>query len=161
MSIRRILLFSILLVAAYLGVCAIRTALASDETRIGWLFADEAAAFNDAAAMSVLSNFAPEWHDETMGISREALHRGLLWLFRNRRDGRTQRFLHRVAVGEFAVDVQGERATAVVPLVLYQGVDAEERAVWELRVTADLGKRDGSWRIERSRHETVSGGMPR
>jgi hypothetical protein len=160
MSIRHVLLVAALL-GACLGVRAISTALASEETKIGWLFAAEAAAFNESAGTSVLSNFAPDWQDETTGISRQALHRGLLWLFQRRRDVRTQRFLHRVVVGEIAVDVQGERATAVVPLVLYQGLDTEERAVWELRVTADLGKRDGNWRIERSRQETVSGAMPR
>jgi len=161
MSIRHVLLVAALLVVAYLGVGAISTALASEETKIGLLFADEAAAFNEAASTSVLANFAPAWQDETTGISRQDLHRGLLWLFQNRRDGRTQRFMHRVVLGEIVVDVQGERATAVVPLVLHQGIDAEERTVWELCVTADLGKRDGSWRIERSRHETVSGGSPR
>lgn len=137
MSIRNILLFASLL-GAVLGARAVRTALASEETRIAWLFADEAAAFNEGAVTSVLANFAPDWRDETTGIAFEGLHRGLLGLFQNRRDGRTQRFLHRVAVGELAVDLHGERATAVVPLILYQGLDADERAVWELRVTADL-----------------------
>jgi hypothetical protein len=161
MRTRHVLVVSVLLVAAYFGVDAVRAAFASDETRIGRLFADEAAAFNASAAMSVLANFARDWRDETSGISRQDLQRGLLWLFQNRRDRATQRFLYRVAVGELTVDVHGERATAVVPLVLYHGLDAEERTVWELRVAADLDKHDGSWRIERSRHETLSGGMPR
>ncbi len=161
MRTQHLLVVSVLLVAGYFGGRAVLAALASDETKIGQLFADEAAAFNASAAMSVLANFGPDWRDETAGLSRQDLQRGLLWLFQNRRDPGTRRFLHRVAVGELTVDVQGERAAAVVPLVLYQGLDAEERTVWELRVAADLGKRDGSWRIERSRHETLSGGMPR
>jgi hypothetical protein len=161
MTIRRVLLIAAALMVAYFAVRAIRTALASDETRIRWLLADEAAAFNDCGMLSVLDHFAPEWQDETTGVSRQALKGGLLYVFQNRRDAKTGRFLYRIEVGETDIDVQGERATAKFPLVLHEGIDTAERAIWELKVTADLGKHDGSWRIDRSRHETVHGTAPR
>ena len=161
MNLRRMLLIAALLVAAYFVVGAIRRALAGDETRIRWLFAEEAAAFNDCAAVSVLSHFAPTWQDETTGVTRQALQGGLLWVFQNRRDPQSRRFRYHLEVGEYDVDVQGEQATATLPLVLHEGRDAGDEVIWELRVTAELGKHDGEWRVDRSRHETVRGAAPR
>jgi hypothetical protein len=161
MTTRRALLIAAILIAAFFAVRAIGRALASDETKIRWLLADEAAAFNDCSMLSVLDHFAPDWQDETTGVSRQALKGGLLYVFQNRRDPKTQRFLYRVEVGETDIDVQGERATAKFPLVLHEGIDAAEKPIWELKVTADLGKHEGSWRIDRSRHETVHGSAPR
>ena len=114
-----------------------------------------------AALLSVLSHFAPAWQDETTGVTCQALKQGLLWVFQNRRDPQSKRFLFRLEVGEYDVDVQGEQATANLPLVLYEGLDAGDKVKWELRVTADLGKHDGEWRVDRSRHETVRGAAPR
>lgn len=161
MNLRRLLLIAALLVVAYFVVGAIRRALASDETRIRQVFADEAAAFNDCAALSVLSHFAPTWQDETTAVTCQALKSSLLWVFQNRRDPRSKRFLYRLEVGECDVDVQGEQASATVPLVLHEGLDAGDKVIWELRVTAELGKHDGEWRVDRSRHETVRGSAPR
>ena len=161
MNLRRLLLIAALLVVACLAVGAIRRALASDETRIRWLFADEAAAFNDCAAVAVLSHFAPTWQDETTGVTRQALQSGLRWLFQNRRDPQSRRFLYRLEVGEYDIDVQGEQARATLPLVLHEGPDAGDKVIWELRVTAELGKHGGEWRVDRSRHETVRGAAPR
>ena len=161
MTIRRVLLIAAALVMAYFAVRAIRTALASEETRIRWLFADEATAFNDCKALSVLEHFAPDWQDETTGITRQQLKGGLMYVFQNRRDPKTQQFLYRIEVGRYDVEVEGEHAKAVLPLVLHEGLGADERALWELRVTAELGKHDGSWRVDRSRHETIHGSAPR
>jgi hypothetical protein len=158
---RRILLLAALLVVAFLGGRAIWRAMASDATRIRWLFEGEAAAFNDCAGLSVLESFAPDWQDETTGTSRQMLRGGLMWVFQNRRDPKTQRFLYRIEMGELDVDIDGDRAKATVPLVLHHGLDDDRRPVWELRVLAELGRKDGSWRVERSRHETISGAVPR
>lgn len=161
MTSRRVLLILVAIATTCFAAIVIRRALASDKTRIRWLFADEAAAFNDCSALSALSHFAPDWRDATTGTERRVLQAGLLWLFRNRRDPESQRFLYRIEVGEIDVEVQDERAKASLPLVLHEGFDANEKAIWELRVTAELGKHEGEWRIERSRHETESGSAPR
>ena len=161
MNLRRLLLIAAVLVAVYFGVGAILRAFASDETKIRRLFADEAAAFNDCAALSVLSHFAPTWRDETSGVTWQTLRSGLLWVFQNRRDPPSKRFRYRLEVGEYDVEVQGEQASATVPLVLHEGLDAGEKVIWELSVTAELGKHDGEWRVDRSRHETVRGAAPR
>jgi hypothetical protein len=160
--VRRTLLTAILVVAAYFAGRAAYVALAGDETKIRWLFAGEAAAFNGCAGLSVLASFAPDYHDTTADVSRQMLHGGLLWLFQNRRDPQSRRFLYRVELqDDHPVDVAGDRATATLPVRLYEGLDEQERLVWELRVHAELQKRDGAWWVERSRHETVQGAMPR
>jgi hypothetical protein len=161
MTIRRVLLIGAALVLAYVAVRAIRNALASDETKIRWLFADETAAFNDCKTLSVLEHFAPDWQDENTGVTRQQLKGGLLFVFQNRRDPKTQQFLYRLEVGEYEIEVEGEHAKAVLPMVLHEGVGENEKALWELRVTAELGKHDGSWRVDRSRHETIHGSAPR
>src|SRR5215471_6524443 len=84
------------------GVCVFGVAFAllggldffrSDETRIRRLLAAEAEAFNDCKGFSVLEHFAPDWQDETTGVTRQALKGGLLYVFQNRHDPKTQRFL--------------------------------------------------------------------
>ena len=44
---------------------------------------------------------------------------------------------------------------------VHESLDAGDKVVWELSVTAELGKHDGEWRVDRSRHETVQGAAPR
>jgi hypothetical protein len=159
---RRLLLTAVLLAVAFFAGRAVYYAMAGDETKIRRLFAGEAAAFNDCAGLSILESFAPEWHDETLGVSRPELRGGLLWLFQNRRDAPSRRFLYRVELpDDHPVEVAGDRATATLPLQLFEGLDEQQRVVWELRVQAELERRDGDWRVVRSRHETVRGAPPR
>ncbi|MBK8095981.1 MAG: hypothetical protein IPK26_02680 [Planctomycetes bacterium] len=157
---RRILLAVVLLGVAFVAGRCVWRATASDATKIRWLLEDEAAAFNSCSALSVLASFAPEWRDETTGTSRQLLHGGILWVFRNRRDA-AQRFLFRIELGETDIQVDGDQAKATLAMALYEGLDAYERCVWELRVVAHLARRDGGWLIERSSHETIRGTVPR
>jgi hypothetical protein len=81
---------------------------------------------------------------------------------KNRRDQASRRLLLRVDVpDDFALAIDGDRATATLALILFAGLDAQERAAWEVRATVDLERRDGTWRVVRSRHETVRGAPPR
>lgn len=158
---RRPLLIIAVLVAAFFGGRAIWRARASDETRIRWLFEGEAEAFNEGQGLYSTGSFAPDWQDETAGINTQSLRSVVMWMWQHRRDPATKRFLHRVELGEMQIAVEGDRAQATVPMALHQGLDKNERKVWELTVTADLARKDGAWRIERTRHETVSGAAPR
>jgi hypothetical protein len=160
-NMKRLLLLAAVLVVAWFAGRALWFALASDDTRIRRLFAHEAAAFNDTATFSVLESFAPGYHDETLGVSLQVLRAGLVWAFQNRRDPASRRFLLRVALADdFPLAIDGDRATATLPLTLFEGLDERERAVWEVSVTADLERRDGEWRVVRSKHETTSGSPP-
>jgi hypothetical protein len=160
---RRTLLSAVLIVVAWFAGRAIYVAMASDETRIRWLFEHEAEAFHDANALAALSSFAPEYVDETLQVTRQMLRGGLLWLFQDRRDRESGRLLLRVQYpADFAVQVDGDRATATLPLVFYERSPTtdEESAIWELTVTAELERGEHGWQVARSQHETVRGGPP-
>ncbi len=158
---KRLLLIGALIFVAFLAGRALYVSMASDETRIGWLFADEAAAFNSASAFSTLDHFALDYHDDTDGWDLPTLRGAVIWAFQNRRDAQ-HRFLLRVELPEQAgtVAVDGDTATAEFPVRLHEGRGSDERLGWELRVTAGLRRIDGEWRVVRSTHETVSGQRP-
>ncbi|MGE3171176.1 MAG: nuclear transport factor 2 family protein [Planctomycetota bacterium] len=162
-KLQRVLLFAALAAVAWFGGRAVVRALASDETRIGWLLQGEAASFNGAAMLSVLGSFAPDYRETTVGIDRQALRAALLWAFQNRRDRATGRFLYRVELPaeELQVTVDGDRARAAFALRLFEGLDAAAVLRWELAVEAELERGQDGWRVARSRHETVTGERPR
>lgn len=134
----------------------------SDEERIRALFATEAARFNAGAALRVLDSFAPDYRDETLDLDRQTLRGALLWVFQNRREAASGRLVYDVGLGEdYPIEIEGERATASVPVQLYEGLDERRRLAWSLRVAATLERRDGTWTVVRSTHETLAGRAPR
>jgi hypothetical protein len=135
---------------------------ASAESRIRELLHSEAAAFNRAAALSVLSGFATDYRDETADVDRQTLKAVLLWAFRNRRD-RTGRFRMRVELPDdpLTIAVRGDAAEAAFRLLLWDRAGAGESLVWELAVTAVLTDGEAGWRIASSRHQTLRGAGPR
>lgn len=159
---KRLLLTLILAVAAFFGGRAVYRAMASDETKIGWLLADEAAAFHAASLLNLMPNFAADYRDDTTGLSLQTLRGGVLWAWQNQRDAE-DRFTWHLDLpegpGEVAVD--GDTATATFPLRLYSGSGDEAKLVWGLRVTATLQRQDGEWRIARSSHSTTEGAAPK
>ena len=99
---KRLLLSAALVFVAFLVGHELYIALAGDETRIHWLFSEEAGAFNSASTFSVLSSFAPDYEDETTGATLQALRAAVLWTFQNRRDAQHE-FVYRVELPERAV----------------------------------------------------------
>ena len=159
---QRILLTLICIVAAFFGGRAVYRALASDETKIGWLLAAEAAAFNDASVLNLTPHFAADYRDDTTGITLQTLRGGEVWAWQSQRDAE-DRFTWRLDLPERAgeVAVDGDAATATFPLQLYSGVGDEAKLVWGLRVTAKLQRQDGGWWIVRSSHSTTDGAVPK
>ncbi len=157
---RTALLLLVLAALAGFGGRALYRTMASDETKIAWLLADEAAAFNDASVPELLPRFATDYRDETRGIDQPTLRGAVVWVWQNRRDAEG-RFGYRVelpaAGGAIAVD--GDTATASFPLQLFASGAAEP--IWALQVEADLQRRDGTWWIVRSRHQTTAGAPPK
>ena len=84
---KRILLALVLVVAAFFVGRAFYRAFASDETKIGWLLADESAAFNDASMLNLMLNFASDYRDVTAGVDQQTLRAGVMWAWRSHRDG--------------------------------------------------------------------------
>ena len=140
--------------------------LASDETRIRWLLDDAASSFNDTHLGGCLAAFAPDYRDKTIsGRGRAELAQPLRYVFVAGVDPKTRHFLFRVRIPEQDVTVKvaasGETAAAQFTLHLEAQRQDTWEPVWELRVTAGLGKAGGDWRIQESSHETVGGQMPR
>jgi len=159
---KRVLLLVIVVVAAVGGGRALYHALASDQTRIGWLLQEEAAAFNAASVLNVMPHFATDYRDDTVGVDLQMLRGGVVWAWQNERDA-NGRFAWRLELPEGAgeVSIDGDAATAVFPLQLWKGGGDAAQLVWGLRVHAKLHRRDGEWWIERSSHETIAGKPPK
>lgn len=158
---KRILLLAILIVLSFFAGRALYFAMASDQTRIGWLFAAEADAFNTASAFSVLSHFALDYRDDTVGFDLPTLRGAVLWVFQEHGDpGHKSHWRVELPEGAGSVAVDGDAATAELPMRLYGGSLADEQLLWEVRVTAELRRIDGDWRIARSTHATTQGRMP-
>src|SRR5262245_1620975 len=116
---KRILLLVILVVAAVGGGRVLYHALASDQTRIGWLLQEEADAFNAASVLNLMPHFATAYRDDTTGIDQQLLRGGVAWAWQNERDA-NGRFAWHLELPEGAGDVSidGDAATAVFPLQL-------------------------------------------
>ena len=65
----------LVLVVGWFGGAALYRAMASDETKIRWVFEDEAAAFNGMALLVSMEGFASDYRDTTRGITRQQLRR--------------------------------------------------------------------------------------
>lgn len=163
-SMKRIPLFLFAAVLLFFGGRALRVAMASDATRIGWLLAEEAAAFDGASLLNLLPHFATDFRDDTTGIDQPRLRAAVAWLWQNRRDAQGQ-FACRAALPEGAgvVEVDGDTATARFPLQLLARDAPDTRdaePLWELQVEARLQRRNGAWWLVGSRHETTRGAQP-
>ncbi len=158
---RRILLgLALAIVAFFVGRAAYR-AFVSDRTKIDWLLAEEAAAFNAASMLTVMPNFAADYRDGTSGIDGQSLRAAVLWAWQNHRDAEG-RFTWRLDLPEGAGEVliDGDAATATFGLQLSEGAGADGRPLWLLEVQAELQKRDGRWWLTSSRHTTKAGKAP-
>ncbi|MCA8963705.1 MAG: hypothetical protein H6838_13975 [Planctomycetes bacterium] len=154
---KRVLLWLSLAIAAFFVGRAAYRAFVGDRTKIDWLLAEEAAAFNEASMLTVMPNFAADFRDGTSGIDGQSLRGAVVWAWQNRRDAEGN-FAWRVDLpeGSGEVLIDGDAATATFPLHL----STEGGAVWELEVQAELQKRDGRWWLTGSRHTTKAGKAP-
>lgn len=136
--------------------------MASDPTKIGWLLADEAAAFHGASVLHLVPGFAPDYHDDTTGLDQQSLRSAVLWLWQNKHDAEGH-FAFSVDLPEGAglIEVDGDTATAKFPLQLFDRVAADAAPVWEIDVEARLRRHGSEWQIVGSRHKTTGGKAPR
>ena len=155
-----------------LGIVAIAIAAyagyrmsASDETRIRWLLGDAADSFNHTRLSGCIGAFDKDYQDTTTRIDRANLASVLRYLFLKRVDPKTKAFLHRVLMPEESMSIEiadaGQEAEVKFDLDLQQQQGETWQSTWQLRVTAQLHKVDGDWRIRQSSHETAMGKPPR
>jgi len=150
-------------IAAYAGY----RMLASDETRIRWLLDDAASSFNNTHLAGCLEGFHLDYHDTTTTpkLDRALLSAGLRVLFLRHVHPKTKKFQLRVRVPAEDLTIQiddgGEQAEARFTVDMEQQRQGAWQSEWQLRVTAQMHKVDGDWRIQRSSHETTAGKPPR
>jgi len=161
-AMKPLALVLLLVAVGWGGAVAVYFAMASDETRVRWLFEDEAAAFNDRALLSIMSGFADDYRDGTRGIGHQQLRGWVVWSFRSQRaDDGGYRYRIELPDEDLKVVVTGDEAKADLALRLYDRIESEQQPSWGLLVHAELERRDRGWCIVRSTHETVAGQPPR
>jgi hypothetical protein len=165
MNRRRKVLAGVLLVAAATLLASwLRSALASDESRIRKLVRSSAAGFNSRDAGDAIAGLAEDFREETSGLDRAQVRLILIDLFLRGRDPGTKRFRYRLEVPEESVEVTvdpaGARASLGLSARLQEGEGESSRLVWEARIEAELEKRKGGWKLKRSRYRTLKGRPP-
>ena len=159
---KRVVAVILVLVVGWFGGAALYRAMASDETKIRWVFEDEAAAFNGMALLVSMEGFASDYRDTTRGITRQQLRRATAGLFQYRRlpDG-TFRYRVELPEDDYVATIDGDKAKVDLPLWLFDLADSDTEPAWNVLVHAELEKREGVWYIVRSTHDTMAGDLPK
>lgn len=154
---RRVLLVLIALAAGGLLVVRLRTALASEETRIRWRLEAALEGFNDQRVAPCLRALAEDWRHAD-GLSREELGDGLRYLFFSERRGT---FPHRVALEDETLSIEvsadPEGSAELEFVLVFETLDEETWTTsWRARVLARFVRGDEQgWRCAGSSSRTL------
>ena len=143
----------ILLAVPLLVLCgwAACRALVSEETRIRWLVADMAAAFDEGSAGGCSRKLADDFSTPRPAVTKDAVHAGLARFFLMHRGGGPK---YRVEVVEpYEVEVLDDQAKLALVARFFLGTDAQ----WEVAIRADLVTGPGGWKLRYAEWETMSG----
>ncbi|MCE9593981.1 MAG: hypothetical protein K8S98_07305 [Planctomycetes bacterium] len=156
---KRILLAAIGAVVVFVGGRALYRALASDETRIGWVIDDMVEGFNHTRMNPILAGLDASFLDDTYGVDRDTLRAAAAQLFFEAVDPVTKRFLYRVEcpVEKLVVADASASATANLEARFFVRNGESEAPAWRASVEGELREQDGDWRFVRSRTTTVEG----
>jgi hypothetical protein len=136
---------------------AIYRALASEETKIGWLVDDMTEGFDDRRTNAILTGLDTQFLDETYGADRDLVRAALVRLFFEANDETTKKFLYRVEWSAKSIVVTDDHATAELDLNFLKRKGESFEAAWKARVKAQLQKKDGYWRFVRTETSTAEG----
>lgn len=157
---KRLLLVLIAIPVLWLAGRALVHALASDETQILWHVEAVREGYNSGDIGDVMVRIHRDWRHERPGVDREMLKGGLLQEFFQDRHPSTKELLRRVDVDQDSIEVRVEGDEAQLGLEAWfsrRGREDEWNEVWRARIEADLVRTEDGWRIQRSRHEDLSG----
>lgn len=140
--------------------------LVPDETRIRWQVENAIEAWNAPRAGSLVRTLAEDYRDETTGVDRQTVElwlRGLV-LRKQFRHGDAFRFPAELVEGSLEIRIADEtpEEADVSARIVCRDLASEdpERVVWEVEVEIHFQRTDGSWLVDRSRAETLSGRRP-
>jgi hypothetical protein len=156
---KRILLVLVGAAALIFGGRALYRALASDETRIGWVIDDMVEGFNDTRMKPILAGLDKSFLDDTYGADRELVRAAAAHLFFQALDPETKRFLYRAECTVEAIVVAdgASEATATFEARFFERRGEDEELAWRARVEGELLEFEGDWRFVRSRTTTLDG----
>jgi len=138
-------------------------ALASEETRIGWLLQDAARGFNTCRAGRTLEGFAEDFREKTAHLSRTELRGHLVYLFMTRRHPESKEFRYRVEIEDVRITFASpeESAARVTLRTVFHFLRRKEfKPVWTVEIDAKLEKRPSGWNVVASTHRRVDGKRP-
>lgn len=154
---KRILLVAIAAAILFFGGRALYRALASDETRIGWVIDDMVEGFNHTRMNPILAGLDVSFLDDTYGVDRDTLRAAAAQLFFEAVDPVTKQFLYRAECTVEKLVVTDASATANLEARFFVRKGESEALEWRASVEGELREQDGDWRFVRSRTTTVEG----
>lgn len=160
--IRKLGLALVALAVVWLAGRAIYRALASDETKIRWKIEDARQGFENTRMDPILDLFTRDYHDESLGFTRDDLRAGLASVFFQEKDPTTKGFPFRAEIPaeDLSIEVGADGAKTARVKMRVKITDTrkgESAAAWEFRVDAKLTDGDDGWRITQSSNETLRG----
>jgi len=138
--------------AVYYGVRALVIALASPATRVRWVVEDMLEGFNRARAAPVLEGIAKDFVDATAALTREDIHKVLVYLYLNETDEQGGFLWSATLVPdslavEVAEDEQSADTRLAVQFHLRRGAQSE--LVWDAQFRGTVSRTDDGWRWTR------------
>lgn len=150
-GIQKVFLVAALAVGAVFGWRTIRSALASDEDKVRWVFQDMEHGFNNTRMAPVIGGFAKSYQDESSGVTRAELREILAYLFLRKHDPETKRFRLRVEIDEealaVAIDEVSRKATVSGAARFFDTLGDEEQIFWDARFEAELVDAGEGWEV--------------
>ena len=147
-------------VGSVFGWRAIRSALASDEQQIVWVFEDMQRGFNDTRMAPVLGGFANAYRDESSGITRQELREVLTYLFLRVHDPETKRFRLRMELDADALQVAVDEGAGTAQVSgtarFFDHVDGVDQLFWDARFDAELASGSEGWQVVRTTQVNVA-----
>jgi hypothetical protein len=155
---------TIIALAILLGIAGYFLAelLRSDESKIRRAIEGAAADLNAGRSGGVVAILADDFRDASSGATKREIHAYLAGIFlsqQNRHDG-AFRYPATIAPDSWRITVDGDTASAALTAHFEDAKSSEGGVVWEIELEVNLERRDGAWRIVRSKHETSSGRPP-
>jgi len=151
--LKNMLLIGLALASAVFGWRVLRSALASNEQKIRWVFEDVQQGFDATRLAPVIGGFEPGFRDESSGMTRNELRDVLIYLFLNEHDPETKRFSLRMELDPDALEIEmtGPAHAAVRGAARFIEVRAGvERVFWDARFVAELDELEDGWQIVRT-----------
>ena len=149
----------VVVVGSVFGWRAVRSALASDEQKIRWVFEDMERGFNGTRMAPVLGGFERGYRDESSGITRDELREVLAYLFLREHDPETKRFRLRMELDAEALRIEvGEpgRATVDGSASFFEREGDEEQLFWGASFRAELEDEGEGWVVVRTYEVNVA-----